>query len=138
MTALRNVFWFAVVVCIVATVMWWKTNHPNPDDPGVKVTLSVIATNFDKGDVKPAAHYRTTGIPQMTTADDGIPVNEEGFYRQSLGVLKRGTHVIVWGSVDARHSGKHHIKVQLWFNGKPVCTKTSPPENFAICDEVVR
>jgi hypothetical protein len=112
----------------------------NGDDNGVRVTFEVNVKDFNPGDEKPRVHYRMQNVapqPEQLSGDEGIPVDENGNYRKSLGLVKRGTYVMIWVTEPPNLKHRPLIGCRLWFDGKLVAEDSNLTDTVVICEKEV-
>lgn len=131
MTALRMFGALIVLVILIGAAANFagRAATTTSDDPGRRVTISVTVKPVIPGAPKPLVHYRQAGFSmddQMRQEShiDGIPVDNDGHYRRSLGYVRRGTWINAW--VTDLESEKHPlITLQIIVEGNTVGTGTN-------------
>jgi len=144
-TTLRNGF-FVILIALVAGALLFNSNKDkggtkdaNGDD-GVRVTFTVTVRDFAPGDEKPRVHYRMQNVapqPEQLSADEGIPVDQDGNYRKSLGIVKKGTYVMVWVTEPRGMTKKPIIVCNLYFDGKLVDQDSNRTDTVVVCEKEV-
>jgi len=144
-TTVRNAFFVIVIALIVGGLLYNAnkgsgTKDANGDD-GVRVTFTVTVRDFVPGEEKPRVHYRMQNVapqPEQLSADEGIPVDKDGNYRKSLGIVKKGTYVMVWVYEPRGLTKKPVIVCNLYFDGSLVMQDSNRTDTVAVCEKEVR
>lgn len=140
MTQIKTAFWLIVIFAVVGLVLYLPNKDKDGDD-GVRVTFTVQARDFKPGQTKPVVHYRMMNVapqPEQLSDNGGILLDNDGWYRKSLGVVKKGTYVMVWATLP-EHPGLFKdpfTEIKLYFDGSMVCQDTNV-DGTVVCEKEV-
>jgi hypothetical protein len=144
-TTIRNLLGVALLVIVAAVVLsagnFGKGGGTGNDDEGKRVTLEINVRDFKPGANKPRAHYRTMNVapqPEQISHDDGIPVDDDGHFRKSLGMVKKGTYVMLWATIPGGVWPEGmFVECKIFVNGNLESHDTNVGDAAVVCEKEI-
>lgn len=142
MTTVRNGLLLIIAVALLGVFIYKGHGIGGTTaNDGVRVSFTVTVTDFDPGSEVPRVHYRTDNVmppqPVQLSGDAGIPVDKDGHYRKSLGVVKRGTYIMVWVTDPVQLHHRPNIECKLYFDGAMVDQDDNKNDTVVVCEREV-